>query len=62
MSVQCGRFGEFKEGVRALLIDKDGKPNWQFSDLNSVPQESIAPFFESLWDTEAHPLAALGKE
>jgi enoyl-CoA hydratase/carnithine racemase len=62
MSVQCGRFGEFKEGVRALLIDKDGKPNWQFSDLNSVPQESIAPFFESLWDTEAHPLATLGKE
>jgi len=62
MSVQCGRFGEFKEGVRALLIDKDGKPNWKFTDLNSVSQEHLAPFFESLWDNGTHPLATLGKE
>lgn len=62
MSVQCGRFGEFKEGVRALLIDKDGKPNWKFSNLNLVPQEYVAPFFESLWDKNTHPLATLGKE
>ncbi|SFC78570.1 enoyl-CoA hydratase/isomerase family protein [Pseudoalteromonas denitrificans] len=62
MSVQCGRFGEFQEGVRALLIDKDGKPNWKYPDLNSVPDEQIAPFFESIWAKGQHPLQNLGKD
>ena len=29
LSCKCGEFGEFQEGVRALLIEKDHQPNWR---------------------------------
>ena len=62
LSVKCGQFGEFQEGVRALLIDKDGKPNWRYSDSSSVPLHVIEEFFNSPWTSDTHPLALLGKE
>jgi len=37
--------GEFAEGVRALLIDKDLKPRWHFPTLKSVDPEWIDRFF-----------------
>ncbi|MCB0365564.1 MAG: enoyl-CoA hydratase/isomerase family protein [Bdellovibrionaceae bacterium] len=30
---------EFQEGVRALLIDKDKRPEWRFSSLKDVPKK-----------------------
>lgn len=30
---------DFYEGVRAVIIDKDNKPNWQLSDLSKVRQK-----------------------
>ena len=30
LSVQCCRHREFPEGVRALLVDKDGQPSWTY--------------------------------
>ncbi len=39
------RMGEFAEGVRALLIDKDLKPRWHFPTLESVDPEWIDRFF-----------------
>ena len=48
---------EFSEGVRALLIDKDRNPNWQFSDVDSVPKDSLERMFEPPWPK--NPLADL---
>jgi enoyl-CoA hydratase/carnithine racemase len=59
LSVQCGRFGEFQEGVRALLIDKDLSPSWRFNDIEAVTDEVLAFFFTPLWQANEHPLAAM---
>ena len=40
-------FGSFQEGVRAAIIDKDRKPNWQF-EINAVPKEIINEFFKPI--------------
>ena len=38
-------FGSFQEGIRAAIIDKDRKPNWQFK-IDAVPNEIINEFFK----------------
>ena len=60
LAVKCGHFGEFHEGVRALLIDKDNSPKWQYSSVESIDAEVLEWFFDSKWSKEAHPLAQLG--
>jgi enoyl-CoA hydratase len=39
---------DFREGVRALLIDKDNKPNWQPSDPEEISDADVDAFFEPL--------------
>ncbi len=51
------RHPEFAEGVRALLIDKDQSPQWQFADLGSVSEDAVAAFFKAPWPQ--NPLADL---
>jgi enoyl-CoA hydratase len=34
--------GDFLEGIRAIVIDKDRKPVWRHNDIASVPAELIA--------------------
>ncbi|WP_299082880.1 enoyl-CoA hydratase/isomerase family protein [uncultured Paraglaciecola sp.] len=60
MSCQCGEYGEFQEGVRALMIDKDNQPNWRFKSVEQVPSAVVDYFFDTIWSQEAHPLAQLG--
>lgn len=43
---------DFKEGVRALLIDKDQKAKWNPSSIEAVSSERVAKFFAKLPDTE----------
>lgn len=62
MSCHCGRTGEFQEGVRALLIDKDNAPEWLFESVDKVPAEFIQQFFVPIWQDEQHPLANLGQQ
>lgn len=53
--------GDFVEGVRALLIDKDKSPRWRFATLDAVPQAAVDAAFASPWSPGQHPLAELGK-
>lgn len=62
LSVQCGKLGEFTEGVRALLMDKDLQPKWQYKTVADVPQAVIAELFRSPWQTQNHPLRHLGTD
>ena len=39
---------DFKEGVRALLIDKDGKPNWHPTNPAVISDAEVDAFFEPL--------------
>lgn len=61
MSCRCGEFGEFQEGVRALLIDKDNQPKWLFDSVQGVPEAFVQQFFEPIWSEGSHPLAELGQ-
>jgi enoyl-CoA hydratase/carnithine racemase len=51
------RHPEFAEGVRALLIDKDRTPAWQYPSSRDVPEAVLARFFADPWDS--NPLADL---
>lgn len=49
LSMQCSLKGEFAEGIRALLIDKDKNPRWHYATVEAVEQQWIDSFFEPLW-------------
>ena len=49
LSTNIVRYPEFAEGVRALLIDKDRNPQWQFTAIDNVPAELLESFFTAPW-------------
>ncbi len=61
LSVRSALLGEFEEGVRSRLVDKDGNPKWMFNSVSEVDESVIDALFTSLWSEEEHPLAQLGK-
>jgi len=60
LSLNCCRHPEFSEGVRARLIDKDQKPHWHWSDINTVPEAVVEAHFHKVWEGR-HPLADLSE-
>ncbi|WP_159653035.1 enoyl-CoA hydratase/isomerase family protein [Vibrio atypicus] len=60
LSVRCSLEGEFREGVRARLIDKDGEPDWKYTSIALVDDDFIEHMYTSLWSESEHPLAQLG--
>lgn len=43
---------DFYEGVRAVIVDKDNKPQWQPATLAEVSDEAIAGYFAPLEDRD----------
>lgn len=60
MSLQCSRHGDFAEGVRALLVDKDGSPKWRYNAVGEVPATWVDEHFAAPWGESANPLLNLG--
>ncbi|MEM9331043.1 MAG: enoyl-CoA hydratase/isomerase family protein [Pseudomonadota bacterium] len=44
--------GDFIEGIRAQIIDKDRKPNWQPASLEELDNEKISAMLEPLGENE----------
>ncbi|MCF7750388.1 enoyl-CoA hydratase/isomerase family protein [Bacillus subtilis subsp. subtilis] len=59
-ALHCAAHGDFAEGIRALLIDKDRNPQWQPRTLADATVAWAQTFFVSPWSDAAHPLADLG--
>ncbi|WP_394176649.1 enoyl-CoA hydratase/isomerase family protein [Thalassotalea litorea] len=60
LATKCAEFGEFQEGVRALLIEKDNQPKWTYPSIESVDADVLDWFFAPKWSDTEHPLADLG--
>ncbi|MBC7204756.1 MAG: enoyl-CoA hydratase/isomerase family protein, partial [Pusillimonas sp.] len=61
--LNCAGSPDLKEGIRALLIDKDRSPAWTPASVNEADARFIRRYFKPPWPTdEAHPLASLGVE
>ncbi len=59
MAYQCFEHGDFLEGVRALIIDKDNIPRWQPNRIEDVTDAAVDDFFCGRWTSATHPLANL---
>jgi len=59
VSLHCAAHGDFAEGIRALLIDKDRTPKWNPATLADASSAWAAPFFVAPWPHDAHPLTDL---
>ena len=57
MSTRCAMNPDLAEGIRALLIDKDGKPQWSVKSIDEITNEQLEQYFISPW--EKHPLAKM---
>jgi hypothetical protein len=58
IAIQCSRHPDFAEGIRALLIDRDGKPAWRFQDIESVDEDWVEAHFALPFEGD-HPLSDL---
>ena len=52
MVQRCVEIGDFFEGVRAMLVDKDRKPNWKPNNIQDVDETRVNLFFEDLGDLD----------
>ncbi|MCB6184313.1 enoyl-CoA hydratase/isomerase family protein [Leeia sp. TBRC 13508] len=59
VSVNCCLYPDYSEGVRALLIDRDGEPKWQASSLAGVSTEVLDQFLNPDFSNINHPLMNL---
>lgn len=62
-ALTCAAHGDFAEGIRALLIDKDKRPRWNPAVLDVATDAWVQKFFDEPWpEGQPHPLDDLGKQ
>lgn len=61
VALHCAAHGDFAEGIRALLIDKDRTPRWNPATLALATSAWADTFFTAPWPDDEHPLADLGR-
>jgi enoyl-CoA hydratase/carnithine racemase len=59
MAKQCFAQGDFLEGVRAMIIDKDNQPVWRPNTWAEVTDAAVNAILEDPWIGTLHPLANL---
>ena len=59
--LMCASHGDFAEGIRALLIDKDKQPKWNPAKLAEATEAWVEKFFTLPCKVEDHPLYGLGR-
>jgi len=59
MTQHCFEQGDFLEGVRALIVDKDNAPRWTPNRIEDVSDAMVDEFFRDRWPAADHPLAIL---
>jgi hypothetical protein len=59
VSLHCAARPDFVEGIRALIIEKDQKPQWNPASLGAATPEWVEGFFVDPWSPDQHPLADL---
>lgn len=57
--LRSGAASETVEGIRALAIDKDYRPQWNPARIEDVKPGMADAFFASPWTPETHPLRGL---
>lgn len=59
MIQQCFVQGDFVEGVRAMIVEKDNAPRWTPSRIEEVTDAMTDAVFRDPWAGATHPLANL---
>lgn len=59
LSINCMRHDNFREGVCALLIDKDQQPKFVPAKLEAVTPAFVEEHFRAPWGEAKHPLGDL---
>lgn len=59
VALHCSAQPDIREGIRALLIDKDKSPKWQPASLGDADPDWVARFFVPIYDEDSHPLSDL---
>ena len=60
VSLHCAAHTDFAEGIRALIVDKDQKPQWRPASLADIAPQWVDRFFVDPWPADRHPQADLG--